>query len=705
GQDAFVAKVKNDGTDVVYSTYLGGDGDDGGYGVAIDQQGRPYVTGQTCQPSSGTDFPTTAGVFAGIRVTGCDGFATRLVEDTSTGNLKVGLSYSTFLGGTGDWGNGIAVDLLDQAYVVGSADSSWLAPLNGFQTTFGGGIDGYLAVLDANGASVTYSTYIGGSGTDQAWGVAVRGLGAVVVGDTYSTDFPLPPSSGSSNSGGSDAFATVIDVTATGAASLVDATYWGGSSDDLGWSVSADPLGAIHMAGFTHSTDFPVTSDAMQPSNNGGWDAFETTFYPCSGIMTPPPLMPWYSTYWGTTGDDAGTSVGSRGGQFGQGNDVFLAGYAEDGMFTSPGAFQVGNAGGLDGFVTDTFIELPLCMSPPPTGGGGTGPGHVAKTFETTVASSVDFKGGVGIEDPDNPDSACTAALLGVRGSQPVSKAWEADQNLGTNLNGPGFGISNLVPLLSPVPGHPSQGGINLGIACPIPGSDPGNLWLIWSGMNWRSIEADSSTQINLCTQQTFASSSPGCLAVPGSNLDLIVSACGSLKGPATTFGHNYLDGRGKEVNGLPFDTLAMKNQAISCTPIDSVDYTGTVQSFGGGSASQTFERIKNEAVVHAGAGTRYMAICWSIDYVDFTNPLAPLSLVATAHDWKLIIDVGDPAGVAGIAAAIVTHYGAAQAGDGGVGPATTALRGFYDFSGDNGFGPCPGWAPAPATKKPSPLI
>ncbi|MCA1811656.1 MAG: hypothetical protein LC623_06555 [Halobacteriales archaeon] len=321
-------------------------------------------------------------------------------------------------------------------------------------------------------------------------------------------------------------------------------------------------------------------------------------------------------------------------------------------------------------------------------------PGHVSTTFEFLVASYFDFKDGVGIADPSDQNNPCTAVLLGLRASPPISETWEADQNMGTNLNGPAQGISNLSPPLAAVGGWlPSSSGINLGVACPLPGSGSGNLWVVWSGANWRSAEHDSSAQINLCTQQTFPSSSPGCLALPGSNLKLWVSACTSA-----SFDHDYMDGKGKYLNGVPFDQLAMKNQKIRCAPDHSHNYTSTVQSFGSGSASQTSDLITNDVVVHTGSGTRYMAVCWRVDYLDFSNPLVPVSLVANAHDWKLVIDLSDDP--ANIAAAIVVHYGGAQTGDGGIGPATAALRGFYDQSGDNGFGPCT-VGPAPESKKP----
>ncbi|MCA1810950.1 MAG: hypothetical protein LC623_02940 [Halobacteriales archaeon] len=332
-------------------------------------------------------------------------------------------------------------------------------------------------------------------------------------------------------------------------------------------------------------------------------------------------------------------------------------------------------------------------------GSGGFGLGHIALTTEDLAVSSFDFKGGAGIVDPTDAGNPCTVRLLGARGLATAPSL--ADPDLGINANGPGAGISNLAPPLTPIPAGWLAGGagMDLGEACPIPGAGPGDLWLAWSGVNWRSVEADSSSQMSLCTQETFVASSPGCLPVPGSGLALYVSAC-----EGTTFGHDYTDGRGRETGGQPYDTLAMMSQSIRCMPTHSHDYTWTVQDFGSGIASQGHDLIKNEAIVHIGAGSRYMAICWSVDYLDFSDPLSPMSGVATAHDWKLILDLGDPGGAAGIAGALLRHFGGAQGGDGGFGPSTQALRGLSDQSGNNGFGPCQSGI-APEAKKPTPLV
>ncbi len=127
-----MTKLNPTGTALVYSTYLGGTGDDVGYGIAVDTAGNAYVTGNT----GSTDFPTTAGAFQTTYGGGeFDAFVTKL---NPTGTALV---YSTYLGGTGDdYGYGIAVDTAGNAYVTGVTDSTDFPTTAGaFQTTYGGG--------------------------------------------------------------------------------------------------------------------------------------------------------------------------------------------------------------------------------------------------------------------------------------------------------------------------------------------------------------------------------------------------------------------------------------------------------------------------------------------------------------------------------------------------------------------------------------
>jgi hypothetical protein len=377
-----------------------------------------------------------------------------------------------------------------------------------------------------------------------------------------------------------------------------------------------------------------------------------------------------------------------------------------------------------------TMLAAPIAVAQPP--------GNWSVTIEDLHTSSVDLKDGFGIADPyqNNP---CTYLIPGLRVSQPLRGTWEVDQNMGTNLNGPGAGVDQFLPGLGPVPGSnfTASRGYNLGIPCPLPGSPfpPANLWLVWSGMNWRSAEAASSARLSLCSQKTFPSSSPGCLAVPDSQNRLWASACNWNE---ANFGADYDDGKGKYLGGAPFDALGFKSDQIKCNskphgPVNqgntawkgTRDYTNTIQDFSSGGASQTFDLIKNEAVVPNGFGPAYMAVCWDMQYLDFSknDPVTgfpPLRVRALTHDWKLILDVGlggkKQGGVSELVDALQAHYGGQQVGDQYSPFPNVAMRGFYsqdsgnpkgtDFKtgatgvvGENGF-PCKGPATLPAAKK-----
>jgi len=358
-------------------------------------------------------------------------------------------------------------------------------------------------------------------------------------------------------------------------------------------------------------------------------------------------------------------------------------------------------------------------------------PGNYSVTFEFLVVSYFDFKDGVGIYDggdPTNTFSGCLLKLLGLRIPQPIAETWEVDQNMGTNLNGPAIGISDL--------GLSKPGGIDTGIPCPPELDGIGNIFLTFSGMNWRSVEHDSSATLTLCTQKNFVSSSPGCLATP-EGARLFTSAC---HWDDAYFGADYTDNKGKYLNGQPFDDLLWKSDQLKCGLLNwewfkTVNWTDTIQDFTAGQASQTFDLIKNENAVPYGSGHSYMAVCWDITYFSFQDPFNPTVERALAHDWKLILDVDtllnmanpNPAIAAAAQAetlgALQRHYGGAIAGDNDVGGDATRLRGFYsqdagnpkndDFKnkglgvGQNGF-PCeetPDQHHTVKAKKPTPIL
>jgi hypothetical protein len=375
-RDAFVTKLNPTGSALVYSTYLGGSGEDGAVGIAVDAAGNTYVTGFT----ESANFPTTPGAFQTAFGGGPeDAFVTKLNPVGS------GLLYSTYLGGSGDdfGGLGIAIDAAGNAYVTGATSSSnFPTTLGAFQTAFGGGPeDAYVTKLHATGSALLYSTYLGGSGDDIAFDIATDATGnAYVIGDTNSTDFPTTPGAFQTSLGGvgprgvGDAFVTKLNPTGS---MLVYSTYLGGSGDEDGVGIAVDASGDSHVTGVTNSTDFPTIPGAFQSTLGGVGtfgigDAFVAKLNPTgSGLV--------YSTYLGGSGDDSGIGIAVD-------NlpnpNAYVTGVTESTDFpTSPGAFQPTLGGGFDAFVA----KIADVVIPP-------GP----FTARVTGGGTIDVVGGIG---------------------------------------------------------------------------------------------------------------------------------------------------------------------------------------------------------------------------------------------------------------------------------------------------------------------
>lgn len=207
--DAFVVKLMPDLSDVMYSTYLGGDGgglSDYGYGIDADDDGNAYVTGFT----NSSDFPVSGNAFQGTLGGSTDAFVTKF---GSNGNMV----YSTYLGGSNvEHGAGIAVDGDGNAHVAGFTVSINFPTEDAFQSTHGGGRDAFAAKLNASGSALIYSTYLGGDEADQSGDQGTNHAGGVisvddagnayVVGETSSTDFPTMDPFQPNSAGSSDGF-------------------------------------------------------------------------------------------------------------------------------------------------------------------------------------------------------------------------------------------------------------------------------------------------------------------------------------------------------------------------------------------------------------------------------------------------------------------------------------------------------------------
>ena len=289
GWDAFVAKLNPSGSALVYSTYLGGNDNDWGSGIALDGAGNVYVAGST----ESTDFPT-----ANPLQSACGGFFCNDAFVAKLNPAGSALVYSTYLGGSDvDYGSGITVDGAGNAYVTGSSCSTDFPTANPFQPSFdGGNYDVFVAKLNPAGDTLVYSTYLGGSGDDEAFGIAVDAAGnAYVTGLTTSTDFPTANSfqgtcDNCSNGQSLDAF--VAELSPSGSA-LVYSTYLGGSNSDDGSRIAVDKAGNAYVVGSTDSTDFP-TVNPFQGTCDGcstrSSDAFVAKISPSVVSLSPASL-------------------------------------------------------------------------------------------------------------------------------------------------------------------------------------------------------------------------------------------------------------------------------------------------------------------------------------------------------------------------------------------------------------------------------
>jgi len=410
--DAFVAKVNPEGSALVYSAFLGGSAYELSEDIAVDGAGAAYVIGYTAS----IDFPTVGGLDSTYNGNG-DAFVSKV--DPSGGVL----AYSGFIGGTNsDWAFGIALKGDGKAYVVGRTDSSDFPATRGPDLTPNGGTDAFISKIDAMGSSLLYSGFIGGSSTDEAYGVAVDAAGAAyVTGYTSSSDFPAVVGPDLTYNSTGDVFVTKVDPPGS---TFVYSGYIGGSFGESGSSIAVDGAGAAYVTGYTESADFPHQG-GLDPSFNGGWDAFvskvnaEGTTFDYSGYLGGPSLEIGYDITVDAEGaayvsGSTATGFPVLGGPFKMpsgGSDGFVTKVNPSGeQLVFSGYLGGGNTESVDGIAVDdsgavyvtgeTYsIDFPTLGDLDPTFNGGSRDAYVAKVF---VHPFLFCRGGT-VGDPSGP--------------------------------------------------------------------------------------------------------------------------------------------------------------------------------------------------------------------------------------------------------------------------------------------------------------
>ncbi len=340
--DAFVAKLAANGSTLVYSTYLGGTGGESSHffssGIAVDATGQAYVTGVT----QSTDFPTHQALQPDFGGGYEDAFVAKLAADGST------LVYATYLGGRdSDSGAGMAVDATGQAYVTGSTNSRDFPTSNALQPDFGSfgrrHDDAFIAKLSADGSTLVYSTYLGGSRRDAGSGIAVDATEqAYVTGTTSSNDFPTRLALQPKHRGYSDAF--VAKLAADGSA-LVYSTYLGGGGGDGGSGIAVDAGGQAYVTGTTYSNDFPTHQALQLDGVLYEGDAFVTK------LSADGSTLVYSTTLGGTPTEDCGAEDVGHGIAVDAAGQAYVTGYTNCSDFPTRHALQPDSGGGWDAFI------------------------------------------------------------------------------------------------------------------------------------------------------------------------------------------------------------------------------------------------------------------------------------------------------------------------------------------------------------------
>jgi len=323
--DLFVSKLSPDGTNLIYTSYIGGSDDDKGWGICVNDVGEACVTGYT----QSTDFPTVNSSQATLGGGLYDGIYCKL---NATGTSLI---YSSYLGGSGnDWAFALALHNSGEIFITGRTNSSNLATAGAYQISSGGMNDVFIAKIGATGNSISYITYVGGPGYDYGHDIAVNEAGEAFVSGEAGFNFPTTAGAFQTVYGGGARDAFAVRMNSSGD-TLIYATYIGGSDLDgsdpnQGMGIDINDNDEAFVSGFTASTDFPVTAGAFQTTHGGGtYDAFAARISPTGNALV-------YCTYLGGSNDEKATGI-----RVNNNDEAYIIGYTQSLDFpVTTGNFQ-----------------------------------------------------------------------------------------------------------------------------------------------------------------------------------------------------------------------------------------------------------------------------------------------------------------------------------------------------------------------------
>jgi hypothetical protein len=509
GAHAFVSELDPTGETLRYSTYLSGDGTESARGLALDPRDKIYVIGTTTSkniPDATHSFPATLDAIQATSL-GTSQFFVSKIDPTLIGFPS--LPYSTYFGGGNPingltLGGAIAVDANSNVYITGGTNFQHTGStttdfpiLNAYQgcldtspplttpTTIPAcatnvtAPDAFVAKINpaaSAGAQLLYSTYLGGTGNDAGFGIAVdTGLSAYVTGSTTSTDFTIPsgtipfqrcldtpanPSPCPAGVTASDAFVGKFGTPCTGTTCTTTAvpftyfSYLGGSGVDVGLGIVVDTLQGARLAGWTSSTDFPTPNNPISAALRGPVDGFVARIDTTASSTL---ALGHYGTYLGGNGSDFATSIATDA----QGNS-YAVGETTSTNFPTANPLQANLNGASDVFLTKLGPTLKLAVTetvtPNPVGVGNNA------TFTYTITNDGDLTTGIIFTDvlPSTATFVSAASSPG-QANCPAGTNSTVTCTIGT-LNGGGVATVTVVlaptlPALPLQPGSVSDGG------------------------------------------------------------------------------------------------------------------------------------------------------------------------------------------------------------------------------------------------------